>query len=102
MACSSVRLSRPRIPTAMASVSATISSDAIAARFAALHARRRKALIPYITAGHPDRDRTTALLQGLEGEGADVIEVGVPFSDPLADGPVIQRSSQRALEAGMT
>jgi tryptophan synthase alpha chain len=56
----------------------------------------------YITAGHPDLDRSLALLRGLEDAGADVIEVGVPFSDPMADGPVIQASSQRALEQGMT
>ena len=56
----------------------------------------------YITAGHPDLDRSLALLRGLDDAGADVIEVGVPFSDPMADGPVIQASSQRALEQGMT
>ncbi|MGH7670282.1 MAG: tryptophan synthase subunit alpha [Gemmatimonadaceae bacterium] len=78
------------------------SSDAIAARFAGLKAQGRKALVPYVTAGHPDRRRSVALLQGLAGAGADVIEVGVPFSDPLADGPVIQASSQRALAHGIT
>jgi tryptophan synthase alpha chain len=56
----------------------------------------------YVTAGHPDLDRSLALLQGLDEAGADVIEVGVPFSDPMADGAVIQASSQRALEQGMT
>lgn len=56
----------------------------------------------YITAGHPSIDASAELLRGLEGAGADVIEVGVPFSDPMADGPVIQASSQRALENGMT
>jgi tryptophan synthase alpha chain len=56
----------------------------------------------YATAGYPDTDKSLALLRGLEGEGADVIEVGVPFSDPIADGPVIQESSMRALEGGMT
>ena len=50
----------------------------------------------YVTAGHPDPERSVALLAGLENAGADVIEVGVPFSDPLADGPVIQHSSQVA------
>ena len=67
-----------------------------------LAARKRRALIPYVTAGHPDRERTVELLQGLEHAGADVLEVGVPFSDPMADGPVIQASSQQALEQGMT
>ncbi len=56
----------------------------------------------YLTAGHPDVARSVELLRGAAASGADVIEVGVPFSDPLADGPVIQASSQRALAAGMT
>ena len=67
----------------------------------ALQASGRKALVVYITAGHPDRARSAELLKGLEAAGADCIELGVPFSDPLADGPVIQRSSQIALEQGM-
>jgi tryptophan synthase alpha chain len=74
----------------------------LGARFAALAAQGRKALVCYVTAGHPDPVRSVSLLQGLERAGADVIEVGVPFSDPLADGPVIQRSSQTAIEHGMT
>ncbi len=86
----------------MASGSATTSSDPFAARFAALQARGRRALVVYCTAGYPDADRSLALLQGAEAAGADVIEVGVPFSDPMADGPIIQASSQRALELGMT
>ena len=86
----------------MAFASVTTSSDAIARRFADLAARRRRALVPYVTAGHPDPDRSRELLAGLDAAGADVIEVGVPFSDPLADGPVIQASSQRALEQGMS
>jgi tryptophan synthase alpha chain len=86
----------------MASGSATISSDPITRRFASLRERDAKALVIYITAGHPDRARSLALLRGIADAGADVIELGVPFSDPLADGPVIQASSQRALEQGMT
>ena len=86
----------------MASASATISSDAVARRFSALRDGNRRALVCYVTAGHPDPERSLALLRGLEDAGADVIEVGVPFSDPLADGPVIQASSQRALAHGMT
>ncbi len=67
-----------------------------------LRAANRRALVCYATAGHPDRSRSLALLRGLVDAGADIIEVGVPFSDPVADGPVIQSSSQQALEQGMT
>ena len=74
----------------------------ITQRFDALRAAGRRALVCYATAGHPDRSRSVALLQGLEDAGADVLEVGVPFSDPVADGPVIQSSSQQALGQGMT
>ena len=56
----------------------------------------------YVTAGHPTRQRSLDLMRGLEAAGADVLEVGVPFSDPMADGPVIQESSQVAIAAGMT
>ena len=86
----------------MASASATTSPDLLAQRFDALRASGRRALVPYLTAGHPDPEQSLALLQGLAGAGADVIEVGVPFSDPMADGPVIQGSSQRALGHAMT
>ncbi|MEO6778347.1 MAG: tryptophan synthase subunit alpha [Gemmatimonadaceae bacterium] len=79
----------------------TTSSNRIDQRFALLHARGQKALVCYATAGHPDRTRSLDLLRGLEHAGADVVEVGVPFSDPMADGPVIQASSQAALDAGM-
>jgi tryptophan synthase alpha chain len=84
----------------MASGSVTISSDRISQRFAELRRLNRRAFVPYVTAGHPDVARSVALLQGLESVGADVIEVGVPFSDPMADGAVIQASSQKALELG--
>ncbi len=86
----------------MASTLAIISSNRIDQRFALLKATGRKALVCYVTAGYPDTDQSLALLRGLEGEGADIIEIGVPFSDPIADGPVIQGSSMRALELGMT
>jgi tryptophan synthase alpha chain len=85
----------------MASGLATISSDAIARRFADLRTASRKAFVPYVTAGHPDPVRSVALMQGLESAGADILEVGVPFSDPLADGAVIQASSQKALDQGV-
>lgn len=70
----------------------------IAARFAADPAR--KLLVPYITAGDPDLDTTLALMHTLVESGADVIELGIPFSDPMADGPVIQAACERALEKG--
>jgi len=69
--------------------------------FEALRAQGRKALIPYITAGDPTPALTVALLQALVEAGADILELGVPFSDPMADGPVIQRSSERALKLGV-
>ena len=62
----------------------------------------RKALIAYLTAGDPSPERTAALVEALERGGADLIELGVPFSDPIADGPVIQRAGERALRAGTT
>ncbi len=69
--------------------------------FARLQGEGRKALIPFITAGDPDPGLTVPLLQTLVRAGADVIELGVPFSDPMADGPTIQRASERALAKGM-
>lgn len=69
----------------------------LASRFAALRQAGRKALIPFVTAGDPHRAVTVPLMHDLVAAGADVIELGVPFSDPMADGPVIQRASERAL-----
>lgn len=86
----------------MASASATTSPDVIDRHFAELRAAGRRALVVYITAGHPGIAESLELLRGLDDAGADVVEVGVPFSDPMADGAVIQASSQRALEQGMT
>ncbi len=74
----------------------------IQASFAALQAAGRKALIPFITAGDPSPAATLPLMQALVDGGADIIELGVPFSDPMADGPTIQRASERALAAGMS
>jgi tryptophan synthase alpha chain len=90
----------------MASGLATTSSSKtktaqVAARFDELRAAKKRALVPYITAGDPGVNETVDLLKGLEDAGADCIEVGVPFSDPMADGPVIQASSQRALDRGV-
>jgi tryptophan synthase alpha chain len=73
----------------------------IAATFAALKAQQRKALIPFVTAGDPHPEATVELMQAMAEAGADVIELGVPFSDPMADGPVIQRAGERALKAGI-
>lgn len=70
--------------------------------FARLQGEGRKALIPFITAGDPDAALTLPLMHALVEAGADVIELGVPFSDPMADGPTIQRASERALAKGMT
>lgn len=74
----------------------------IKSAFERLNAEGRKALIPFITAGDPDVALTLPLLHTLVEAGADVIELGVPFSDPMADGPTIQRASERALAKGMT
>jgi tryptophan synthase alpha chain len=73
----------------------------IEATLAALMARGRKALIPYVTAGDPHADLTPEVMQALAEGGADIIELGVPFSDPMADGPVIQKASERALARGI-
>src|SRR3989338_2023022 len=67
-------------------------------KFAALKKQRKTALIPFVTAGDPDLATTLEILRALERGGADVIELGGPFSDPMADGPTIQRSSERALK----
>lgn len=73
----------------------------IPACFQALQAQGRTALIPYVTAGDPSPDSTVAVMHALARGGADVIELGVPFSDPMADGPVIQQASERALARGV-
>jgi tryptophan synthase alpha chain len=69
--------------------------------FEALRAAKRKALIPYITAGDPSRAATVPMLHALAGAGCDILEVGMPFSDPMADGPAVQRASERALKNGV-
>jgi len=71
-------------------------------RFAALRQAGRSGLVTFLTAGDPDRDSSLRVLRGLPAAGADLIELGIPFSDPMADGPAIQRASQRALSAGQT
>lgn len=74
----------------------------IAATFKRLRESKRKALIPFFTAGDPDRGATVPVMHAMAAAGADVIELGVPFSDPMADGPTIQRASERALAKGTT
>lgn len=74
----------------------------LAGRFRELRAAGRAALVPFVTAGDPTHDVTRCLLPRLVEAGADIIELGVPFSDPMADGPVIQRAGERALAAGVT
>ena len=78
------------------------SQGRIARRFAALKAEGRAGLVAFLTAGDPDRETSLALVRGLPGAGADLIEIGMPFTDPMADGPAIQAASLRALAAGMT
>src|ERR1044072_9932258 len=71
-------------------------------RFAELKTEGRAALVTFLTAGDPDPETSLALVQALPAAGADVIELGMPFTDPMADGPAIQLSSQRALKSGQT
>src|SRR5260370_42132144 len=80
----------------------TVSTSRIQDRFRDLRDRGAKGLVVYLTAGDPSLEDTGKLLSALDRGGADLIELGVPFSDPLAHGPVIQRASERALKAGTT
>src|SRR5688572_2588378 len=86
----------------MGSRSPITLSDPLAGHFAQWRASAHTAMIPYLTAGYPRPADTAELLRALAGSGADIIELGVPFSDPVADGPSIQRSSQAALDQGVT
>ncbi len=74
----------------------------IDAKFAALRAEGRKAFVAYVMAGDPDFDTALEIVRGLPGAGVDIIELGIPFTDPMADGPTIQLAGQRALEGGQT
>ncbi|MDU8912010.1 tryptophan synthase subunit alpha [Aestuariicoccus sp. MJ-SS9] len=74
----------------------------IDAKFAQLKAEGKKAFVSYVMAGDPDYDTALRLVKGLPGAGVDIIELGLPFTDPMADGPTIQLAGQRALDAGMT
>lgn len=74
----------------------------IDAKFATLKAEGRKAFVAYVMAGDPDYERSLEIVKGLPGAGVDIIELGIPFTDPMADGPTIQLAGQRALEGGQT
>ena len=82
--------------------SGSVKESRLTRRFGALRAAGRGGLVTFVTAGDPDLESSASLLRQLPASGADVIELGMPFSDPMADGPAIQASSQRALAAGMT
>lgn len=86
----------------MGSVAAMVGPDRIAARFDALKAENRAGLVTFVTAGDPNPQVFTEILAALPGAGADIIEVGMPFTDPMADGPAIEAADLRALAAGMT
>ena len=81
-------------------MNAGAAPDRLGERFAALRAKDRAALVTFVTAGDPDFDTSSQILAGLPEAGADIIEIGMPFSDPMADGPAIQASSLRALGSG--
>jgi tryptophan synthase alpha chain len=91
-----------KLSTAAVAAKPAADSGRIARRFAALKSAGRGGLVTFVTAGDPDYETSLALVQGLPGAGADLIELGMPFTDPMADGPAIQASSLRALKAGQT
>src|SRR6188508_1857776 len=79
-----------------------LKTSRLSETFARIRANGSPGLVTYITAGDPDLRRTEGIIAALDRAGADILEIGVPFSDPLADGPVIQRATERALAAGTT
>ena len=82
--------------------STPLGTSRLSETFARIRADGSPGLVTYITAGDPDLSRTEGIIAALDRAGADVLEIGVPFSDPLADGPVIQRATERALASGTT
>jgi tryptophan synthase alpha chain len=92
----------PRAPVADGTVQPGALMTRIDDTFARLKAEGKKAFVAYIMGGDPDQATSLAVMQGLPGAGVDVIELGMPFTDPMADGPTIQLAGQRALEGGMT
>src|SRR5579871_3813267 len=99
MRYSGFALNRPRTPTP---IGQNKPVSPIAAKFDELKSRGEKALVLFVTAGDPCLGDLISILDALEEGGADLIEVGIPFSDPIADGPTIQESTQRALDQGIT
>src|SRR5690606_29040209 len=95
-------LHRRQGPGSRAVSAGTEAGSRIERRFATLKAAGRGALAAFVTAGDPDPETSLAIVKGLPAAGADIIELGMPFSDPMADGPAVQASSLRALKAGMT
>ena len=89
------------VPTQAAGVKAEKAATRIGATFTRLKAEKKKALVTFVTAGDPSREITVPLMHAMVESGVDVIELGMPFSDPMAEGPVIQRSSERALALGV-
>ena len=94
-------MTTPSFSSAADTAHAHAALDRIGASFAALAQSGRTALIPYIAAGDPTSDSTVPLMHALVSAGADILELGVPFSDPMADGPVIQRAAERAIAQGV-
>jgi tryptophan synthase alpha chain len=102
--CSVVKASTTEVAeyTGTSSMDSIATTSRLAACFRDLRERGEKGLVIYLTAGDPSLDATGGLLEAVDQGGADVIELGIPFSDPLADGPVIQRASERAVRGGAT
>src|SRR5690606_3179728 len=98
----SLRPRRHRRPACPRQTRRTVLLSRFDRRFAACRAEGRAALVTFVTAGDPDAETSLAILKALPRAGADLIEIGMPFTDPMADGPAIQLSSQRALKAGQT
>ncbi len=93
---------RQGVPAPSAAAPGAALESRVERRFAALKAERRSGLVVYVAAGDPDPETSFEIVKGLPEAGVDVIELGMPFSDPMADGPAIQAASLRALQAGMT
>src|SRR5687767_13438325 len=102
MSCASAAVETRTSPKRSPASSSSMGSESIASAFAAAREQGRAALMPYLMGGFPDVETSLAVAESYAEAGADLIELGVPFSDPLADGPVIHAAATRALEAGAT